>query len=96
MELRFILDESLDVTCQNTNAEPLVFLKNVKIDGQDVDNGILQKDENGNIFSLLLDDISDDNNFIISFDFALPEGLRLPAEKPVALKAEMVRRLKNG
>ena len=92
-EIRFALDESLDLTCDDTNVEDYVHLKKIKIDGVKPDKDDLIKDDEGNILGINLG--SGDAKLVnLTFDFSLPDETGLNPDALVCLQAEMVSRQK--
>ena len=90
-ELRFALDESLDLTCDNANTEDFVYLKNIKIDGEEVTKGSLIKGDNGKVLGVNLGS-GGDKQVSLTFDFDLPDDAGIDEDTLVSLQAEMVRR----
>ena len=88
VEIRFLLDESMDATCDQMDNEPLVCLKNVGLNGTPVSESMLVMDE-GHVCGILLDGFSKDKNYRLSFDVYVPGDT---AVGKMALKAEVVRR----
>ena len=93
-EIRFILDESVDETCDPTYGR-YVGLRNVKLDGRKVLAENLSKGEDGKTFGIRVGQINIEKEVILSLNFDLPEDVILGDEEKVVLQAEMVRR-KSG
>ena len=91
-EIRFYLDESLDITCYDNTSEDFVYLKNVKIDGTAVTKDKLIPDENGKILGINLGSGKDKKNINLTFDFDIPSDINIDKNTTVGLKAEMVSR----
>ena len=91
-EIRFALDEGLDLTCDNTNMEDIVHLKNMKIDGKKIENAKLSKDDNGNVLGIKLGRTEKQRNMTLTFDFALSDDTNIAEDMRVSLQAEMVQR----
>lgn len=93
-EIRFVLDENIDETCDPTNDEQYVELKSVKMDGKKVaDRDLIKRDET--ILGVRLGQFKPGENPILSFDYDLPDdpdGMVLQAEEKIVLRAEIVRR----
>lgn len=88
-EVRFMLDESMDATCQQMDNEPLVTMRHVHLDGTPVSENMCVRDDDGNILGVLIDGFTKDRKYRLSFGFESPvDG----ADTMVALKAEVVRR----
>ena len=93
-EIRFVLDESIDETCDPTNDEQYVELKSVKMDGHEVADKDLIKRE-GVVLGVRLGQFKPGENPILSFDYDLPQELDdivLQTEEKIVLRAEIVRR----
>ena len=94
-EIRFMVDQNMDETCRIMNGEPLVRLKNVKLNNVDIPQSQTIKNHDGSITSLLIPNIQNGSKFHLKFDFLLPENLILAKEKFVGLKAEIIKRKPN-
>ena len=90
-EIRFALDESLDLTCDNANTEDFVCLKNIKIDGKEVTKESLIKGDNGKVLGVNLGS-GGDKQISLTFDFVLPDDTGIDEDTLVSLQAEIVRR----
>lgn len=90
-EIRFSLDESLDLTCDNTGVEDFVELKNIKMDNKDIETTKLIKNENGKILGVNLG-ASAHKNAMLTFDFTLPDSAGIGEDEQVSLQVEMVSR----
>ena len=90
-EIRFALDESLDLTCDNANTEDFVYLKNIKIDGEEVTKESLIKGDNGKVLGVNLGS-GGDKQISLTFDFVLPDDTGIDEDTLVSLQAEIVRR----
>lgn len=88
-EVRFMLDESMDATCQQMDGEPLVHMRNIRLDGETIPENMRLRDENGNILGVLIDGFSKDRRYRLSFGFEPPDGVAIDR---VALKVEVVKR----
>ena len=91
-EIRFILDENLDNSCDDSRSEGFVILENVKLNGKSVSGERLMRDENNRILGIRLGTLAPDQNLRLDFDFALPQDIGVAGSSTVALKAELVRR----
>lgn len=91
-ELRFALDESLDITCDNANAESFVKLHKIKIDDSEPSPESLIKNEEGDVLGISLGKIESEKNSKITFDYSLPDDIDLKEDARVSLKAELVGR----
>jgi uncharacterized membrane protein YgcG len=90
-EIRFALDESLDLTCDSVNSEEFVFLKNIKIDGNRIPNEKLIKNEDGKILGINIGS-GEDEQVNMTFDFELSKDSGIDKDVVVSLQAEVVRR----
>lgn len=90
-EIRFMVNENMDETCQTMHGEPLVYLKNVKLNKQNVTGDGLNRDDNGNAISIYLSDIEKNKRFHLAFDFIISSDLALPETDFVGLKAEILK-----
>ena len=91
-EIRFSLDESLDITCYDNASEDFVYLKNVKIDGKKVAEEKLISNEAGKILGINLGSGKDEKDINLTFDFDIPGDINIDKDMTVGLKAEMVSR----
>ncbi len=91
-EIRFAVDESLDLTCADTNAEDFVSLINVKIDDSPAAEEQLIKDDSGNVLGINLGKTKTQSTMKLAFDFALPDSADVSDDTQVSLQAEMVQR----
>lgn len=89
-EIRFALDEGLDLTCDDTTAEDYVALSNIKIDGAEVPEEKLVKDDDGKTLGINLG--SDESEIRLTFDFSFLGDMDENTDMPVSLQAEMVSR----
>lgn len=90
-EIRFLLDEGIDETCDRTNDEQYVRLSNVKLDGAKVsDEKLIKKDKE--VLAVRLPQFEKGQELVIDFDFKLPKDINLSDEEIVVLKTEIVRR----
>ena len=90
-EIRFALDEYLDLTCENRNVEDFVYLSNVKIDGKSATSNDLIRSDSGKILGINLGS-GKRNQVKLAFDFILPDDSGIDKNAPVSLQAELVRR----
>ena len=93
-EIRFALDESLDLTCDGANTEDFVYLKNIKIDGMKPAKEHLVKNDDGKVLGINLGS-GDTKQVNLTFDFELPSEIGIDDNSRVSLQAEMVRRQKE-
>lgn len=90
-EIRFVLDESIDETCDLTNDEQFVRLKNIKLNSKLVSQNNLIKSE-GHILGVRLDDFEKSKQCNLDFDYELPGGVNMKETDKVVLRAEIVQR----
>ena len=91
-EIRFSLDEGLDLTCSDSAAEDFVYLKNIKVNGEKIAKEKLIKNEIGKVLGISLGSGKDDKNINLAFDFDIPDAVSIEKNATVSLKAEMVSR----
>ena len=91
-EVRFILDESLDESCDNIGAEDFVRLKTVKVNGQPVPKDTLTRNKENQVLGVQLGSLEPGKTLFIEVDYELPAGVNIPDDVPVVLKTELMRR----
>ena len=91
-EIRFLLDESYDESCDRSNNEPFVTLKKVLLDKKEIDTNLLVKNSDGKVKGIHLERLDTQSSKLISFTFDLPEGVNIKQDEHVVLKAQIVRR----
>ena len=91
-EIRFVLDENLDETCDGIGSEDFVWLETVKIDGKAVSGNNLTRDDKGHALGVRLGALEPNNPLKIEIDYKLPEGIDVSDDVPVVLKTEIIRR----
>ena len=91
-EVRFMLDENMDKTCQIMNGEPLVYMQNIKLDGEKFPDDLCIQDEEGNIRCLIIHELSKERRYRLSFEFTPPPDLPFIGDERMALKTEIIRR----
>ena len=91
-EIRFVLDEGLDETCDDVGGEEFVRLKTVKVDGEAVSGENLIRDEKNRVLGVRLGALDRDNPLNIEIDYELPESVHVSADSPIVLKTEIIRR----
>lgn len=91
-EVRFALDESLDESCDAFGREAFVRLKNVKIDGIQVSEKMLARNEEDQTLGVRLGAIDPEKMARIEFDYELPPDIELADDMPVVLKTQLIRR----
>lgn len=90
-EVRFALDESLDESCDAFGREAFVRLKNVKIDGRQVPEKMLAREEDQTL-GVRLGALDPEKMARIEFDYELPPDIELADDMPVVLKTQLIRR----
>lgn len=93
-EIRFALDESIDVTSDDLSKESFVHLHadTLLLNGQPVQKSQLKKDENGNVLGVLLGNLDQRQECVIDMDYTVPDDLLVKNDNQVVLKIEMIRR----
>jgi len=93
-EIRFALDESIDVTSDASSKESYVILKadTLRLNGRRAEEEQLVKDKEGNVLGVLLGGLDSGEAYTISMDYIIPENISMPDDRPVVLKVEMIRR----
>ena len=91
-EIRFLLDEGFDETCDRTNAEQYVRLANIKLDGSKAPEEKLVK-QDGNVLAVRLPQFEEGQELKIDFDFELPSDVIPPSDdEMIILNINIVRR----
>ncbi len=93
-EIRFALDESIDVTSDDLSKEAFVHLdaKTLRLNGQPVQETQLKKDEDGNVLGVLLGNLDQRQECVIDMDYTVPDHLQVKNDRQVVLKIEIIRR----
>ena len=96
-ELRFVLDESIDETCDIANDEQFVKLKAVKLNNKEIPESHLVKSKDADaILGVRLGQFTksekNEQKYRLSFEYDLPDGVSVGVEDKVVLQAEIVRR----
>ncbi len=90
-EIRFILDENIDSSCDPGSEEQFVILTAVELNGQAVAADELIRGADG-VLGVRLGQFNPGENYRLKFDYELPAGLDVPSGERVLLRAEIVRR----
>ena len=90
-EIRFILDENIDETCDPTNDEQYVGLRSVKMNQEEVEEENLIRSDKA-VLGVRLGQFKPGEKHILSFDYDLPDDVIVPREDKIVLRAEIVRR----
>ncbi len=93
-EIRFILDENIDTSCDRSSEEQFVSLKAVALNGMAVADEQLIKGDAG-VLGVRLGRFAPDEPHRLSFEYELPAGFAVPAGERVFLRAEIVCRRKQ-
>ena len=93
-EIRFVLDENIDETCDASSDEQFVRLRegSVKMDGVAVVDGDLTRNEEDEILGVCLGRFKPGEVHRLDFDYDLPDGVAMQATDMVSLRAEIVQR----
>ena len=93
-EIRFSLDESIDVTSDNLSKDSFVHLHadRLQLDGQPVQEAQLKKDESGNVLGVLLGNLEQRQECVIDMEYTVPDHLPVKNDHQVVLKIEIIRR----
>ena len=91
-EIRFLLDENIDETCDPTHGEQYVGLKSVKMNEEDVAEESLVRNDSNIVQGVRLGQFKPGETHTISFDYELPDNISIREEDTVVLRAEVVRR----
>ena len=90
-EIRFVLDENIDETCDVSSAESYVALKNVKFDGEKIPEHNLIK-TNKAVHGVRLGQLKQGEVSTLDFSYELPDDVDAQESDQVVLRAEIVRR----
>ena len=88
--VRFVLDESIDESCDGSGGETFARIENVKVDNET--NPTLTRDANGAAVGVVLHACSADTPRVIRFDYRLPKDLNISDKSTVVLQTMMFRR----
>ena len=93
-EIRFALDESIDVTSDDLSNESFVHLNadTLRLNGQPVQKTQLKKDADGNVLGVLLGKLDQRQECVLDMDYTVPDYLPIKSDHQVVLKIEMIRR----
>ncbi len=88
-EIRFVLDEGIDETCDLTNDEQFVHLHNVRLNKNNVPKSdLIEKD--GKVLGICLNRFDPGDEYILNFDYQLPDDIGIHDQRPCVLRAEIV------
>ncbi len=93
-EIRFALDESIDVTSDGAIKDLFVSINSdsLRVNGEPAREDQLRKDDNGNVLGVGLGGLNEKQEFEIEMDYSIPNDLLIRDDQKVVLKVEMVRR----
>ena len=93
-ELRFTIDESIDVTSRGGPREAFAIINpdGLLINGSPANTQSLRKDGDGNVLGIELGGLDANERCLIEFNYSLPADLLVGDEQDVVLKAEIIRR----
>ncbi len=94
-ELRFMIDNGLDESCDVFDAEIFVQLKNTKLNGQLLSENRLIRDEDGYTLAVRLGQLNPEEKICVESDYVIPANINISNNIPVVLKAQVVRRLQK-
>ena len=90
-DLQFKIDQNMDETCKHMNSEPHVYLKNVRVDGKPVGESAMLGDSPDKVYGIRLRKLEVDKVIRVRFDFDVSQNLKLPNDKNLGLKVEVIR-----
>ena len=91
-EIRFLLDENIDETCDPVRDGQYVGLKSVRMNEEDVAEENLIRNDGSIVQGVRLGSFKPGEDYMISFDYELPEGIAVQEKDKIVLRAEVVRR----
>ena len=91
-EVRFVLDESVDESCDQPGVAAWVHLKAIRIDGAPAPRSGLTGGPGDATLGVTLGSFERGARRRLEFDFALPEGVSVKDDATVVLKAQIFRR----
>ena len=93
-ELRFIIDESIDITSHGGPRESFAFINpdDLLINGRPVQDEFLRQDDAENVLGIELGSLDENEICQIEFKYSMPDDLLISDDQEVVLKAEMIRR----
>lgn len=94
-ELRFVLDESIDVTSDGVTKDLFVSINpdSLLINGSSAREDQLRKDDKGNVLGVVLGGLNEKQESVIEMDYTIPNDLLVRDNQKVVLKVEMIRRV---
>jgi len=93
-EIRFALDESIDVTSDASSKESYVILNadTLRLNGRRAEDEQLMKDKEGNVLGILLGGLDNEKACLIEMDYVIPNNISVPDDRQVVLTVEVIRR----
>lgn len=93
-EIRFVLDESIDITSYGTTYDSYVIIEpdSLTLNNKPAQEKNLRMNDEGDILGVALGALEKDEKYNIEFTYRLPRELQVRDNQPVVLKAEIVRR----
>ena len=93
-EIRFVLDESIDITSYGTTYDSYVIIEpdSLILNSKPAQEKNLRMNDEGDILGVALGALEKDEKYNIEFTYRLPRELQVRDNQPVVLKAEIVRR----
>ena len=93
-EIRFVLDESIDVTSDGAINDLFVSINpdSLRVNGVPVCEDQLRKDDIGKVLGVVLGSLTENQESEIEMDYSIPDDLLARDDQKVVLKVEMVRR----
>ena len=97
-EIRFAIDESIDVTTHDANKDAFVIINpdTLQLNDGPAHENCLRKDDKGNVLGIVLGGLNETQTCSIEFDYSLPDDLLIRDDREVVLKVEMIRRATVG
>lgn len=91
-ELRLVLDESIDLTCDGVSREPFVTLEQATIDGRPVSPADLVQGAEDRAIGLRMGKLKKGAGHVIETHYRLPDGLAVANDQEVVLHVDVKRR----
>lgn len=85
-EVRFVLDESLDASCDESPRDTFVTLRNVRLQGRPVGLSEMTRTKSGAPVGVVLGESETAGIWRIEFDFEVPDDVDISPRSPVVLK----------
>lgn len=91
-ELRLVLDESIDLTCDGVSREPFVTLEQATIDGRPVSPADLVQGAEDRTIGLRMGKLKKGAGHVVEAHYRLPDGLAVANDQEVVLHVDVKRR----